>query len=102
MRNLVLISWLVLALATSTQLAASDLASGGKLYRIHCAKCHGANGKSVMAGAPDFNRPGSLLQSERSLLTRIQSGKRACPAYRGILSEQEIFDVIAYIRSLGL
>ena len=54
-----------------------------------------------MAGVPDFNRPGSLLQSDKSLLTRIQSGKNACPAYRGILTEQKIFDVIAYIRSLG-
>jgi cytochrome c6 len=55
-----------------------------------------------MAGVPDFDRPGAVLQSDRSLLTRIQAGKRACPAYRGILREQEIFDVIAYIRSLGL
>ena len=55
-----------------------------------------------MAGVPDFDRPGSLMQSEKTLLTRIQSGKNACPAYRGILREQEIFDVIAYIRSLSL
>jgi len=102
MRNLLLVSWLALALATSFPLAASDLANGGKLYRAHCAKCHGGNGKSVMAGVPDFDRPGSLMQSDQSLLPRIQSGKRACPGYRGILSEQEIFDVIAFIRTLGM
>ena len=93
---------LAIALAFSTPLAASDLTSGGNIYRMHCAQCHGVNGNSVMAGAPDFDRPGSLLNSDASLLTRIQSGKNACPAYRGILSEQKIFDVIAFIRTLGI
>ncbi len=91
-----------MALALSTPLAASDANSGSKIYRTYCAQCHGANGKSVMAGAPDFDRPGSLLKSDGSLLTRIQSGKNACPAYRGILSEQQIFEVIAFIRTLGI
>lgn len=93
---------LAIALIFSVPLAASDLNSGSKIYRTHCAQCHGVNGKSVMAGAPDFNRPGSLLKSDDSLLTRIQSGKNACPAYRGILREQQIFDVIAFIRTLGI
>lgn len=102
MRNLLSITWLALALAASLPSAASDLANGGKHYRTHCARCHGTNGKSVMAGVPDFDRPGALMQSDQSLLPRIQSGKRACPGYRGILSEQEIFDVIAFIRTLGM
>ena len=102
MRKILLIPGLVLALLVSSQVAASDIANGGKIYRSHCASCHGPTGKAAMAGAPDFDRPGALLQSDRSLLTRIQTGKRACPGYRGILREQEIFDVIAYIRSLGL
>ena len=91
-----------LAFALSGPLAASDLNRGGQIYRTYCAQCHGPSGKSVMAGAPDFDRPGSLMQSDQRLLTRIQSGRNACPAYRGILSEQEIFDVIAYTRSLSL
>ena len=40
------------------------------------------------------------MQSDQALLKRIQGGKNACPAYRGILSEQQTFDVIAYIRTL--
>ncbi len=102
MHRLFLFPWLLLALTASFPLTASDLGKGGLLYRTHCASCHGANGQSLMAGVPDFNRPGALLQSDSSLLTRIQSGNRACPGYLGVLSEQEIFDVIAFIRSLGL
>jgi len=93
---------LALSLAVSTPIAASDAKNGSSLYKMHCARCHGTDGKSRMAGAPDLDRPGSLMQSDSSLLPRIQSGQKACPGYRGILSEQAIFDVIAYIRTLGI
>jgi len=98
------ISFIVMALSlvVSSQITASDVNNGSNIYRMNCVGCHGANGRSRMAGAPDLNRPGSLLQSDSSLLSRIQSGKNACPAYRGILSEQQIFDVIAYIRTLSI
>jgi len=80
---------------------ASNTSNGQKIYQLHCAMCHGVNGKSVMAGAADFSRGEGLFQSDHRLLERIQSGKKACPAYRGILTEQKIFDVIAYLRTLN-
>jgi mono/diheme cytochrome c family protein len=89
------------ALLFSGNLLASDIGNGRQIYQRHCAMCHGQNGDSVMAGAANFNRGEGLFQSEYSLLARIKSGKNACPAYRGILSEQKIFDVIAYIRTLN-
>ena len=52
-----------------------------------------------MAAAPDFGRGQGLMQSDLALRKRIQDGKFACPAYRGILDEQQILDVIAYIRT---
>ena len=90
MKKLALIPCFAIALAASAQVAASNTTVGGQIYRTHCAKCHGPSGKAVMAGAPDFDRPGSLMQSDRSLLTRIQTGRNACPGYRGILREQEM------------
>ena len=92
---------LLLTLFASTTTIASDANNGQKIYQLHCVMCHGVNGKSVMAGAADFNRGEGLFQSDHRLLERIQSGKNACPAYRGILTEQKIFDVIAYIRTLN-
>jgi len=85
----------------SNTLVASNTSNGQKIYQLHCVMCHGDNGKSVMAGAANFNRGEGLFQSDHKLLERIQSGKNACPAYRGILTEQKIFDVIAYIRTLN-
>ena len=93
-------SLFLLILLLSNSLIASDSNNGRKLYQQHCAMCHGNNGKSIMPGAADFNRSEGLFQPDQSLLIRIQSGKKACPAYLGILSEQKVFDVIAYIRTL--
>jgi cytochrome c6 len=90
----------IFALFFSVNLLASDIGNGRQVYQRHCAMCHGQNGDSVMAGAANFNRGEGLFQSDHSLLKRIKSGKNACPAYRGILREQEIFDVIAFIRTL--
>ena len=91
----------LLTLFASTTTIASDLNNGRKIYQLHCVICHGVSGKSVMVGAANFNRGEGLFQSDYSLLERIQSGKNACPAYRGILTEQKIFDLIAYIRTLN-
>ncbi len=86
----------------SAPLLASDLANGQQIYRRYCASCHGNNGIATMVGAADFSRGEGLLRSDFALLDRIKAGRNACPAYLGILSEQEIFDVIAYLRSLAL
>ncbi|MDH3762586.1 MAG: c-type cytochrome [Gammaproteobacteria bacterium] len=79
---------------------ASDPSLGAVTYQRHCAQCHGVNGSPTMAGATDFKRGRGTMQSDQSLLARIQKGKNACPAYFGILSEQQILDVIAHIRTL--
>ena len=79
---------------------ASDPANGRKIYERHCIMCHGENGKNVMAGAANFRRGQGLFKSDYQLMERIKKGNKACPAYLGILKEQQIFDVIAYIRTL--
>ena len=87
-------------LALTNVAQASDINQGRDTYQRHCATCHGANGRPNMVGAADFKRGQGLMQSDHALLKRIQGGKNACPAYRGILSEQQTFDVIAYIRTM--
>ena len=79
---------------------ASDINEGRKIYQQNCSICHGLDGNSTMANAANFKRGEGLFQSDQSLLKRIQNGERACPAFRGILTEQKIFDVIAFIRTL--
>lgn len=89
----------ITALPATIPINASDINLGRGIYQRHCASCHGFNGSPVMAAAPDFKRGQGLMQPDQALHKRIQDGKNACPAYRGILNEQQTLDVIAYIRT---
>ncbi len=95
-----LLAPLLLALGSGASHAA-DMIKGGNLYASHCAACHGASGVSVMPGAPGFARNEGLLRPDMMLLTAIKSGKNAMPAFQGILSDQDILNVIAYLRTLN-
>jgi cytochrome c6 len=78
---------------------AADPNKGAELYARHCVACHGASGISNMPGTPNFAKSEGLMNSDPALLISIRSGKAAMPAYRGVLSDQDILDVIAYLRS---
>jgi cytochrome c6 len=79
---------------------AGDTNKGRQMYGTHCAICHGQSGRSTMAGTPNFDRGEGLLRPDSELLASIRSGKNACPAFRGILTDREILDVIAFLRTL--
>jgi cytochrome c6 len=79
---------------------AGDVNKGRQLYGKYCAACHGQTGRSTMAGAPNFDRGEGLMRPDSDLLASIRSGKNACPAFRGILTDREILDVVAFLRTL--
>lgn len=78
----------------------ADTNKGRQLYAANCAICHGQSGRSVMPGAPSFDRGDGLLRPDFTLLASIRSGKNAMPAFQGILADRDIMDVIAYLRTL--
>lgn len=80
---------------------AADSVKGGELYATHCASCHGVFGVSDMPDAPNFDQGESLFQPDLVLLNSIKAGKNAMPAYRGIFSDRDILDMIAYLRTLN-
>lgn len=79
---------------------AADLQRGAELYGRHCAQCHGAGGKPVLPGAPDFTQPMALLKPDLALATTVRSGRGAMPAFAVQLREREILDVVAHLRTL--
>jgi cytochrome c6 len=79
---------------------AADSLKGAKIYNERCADCHGSGGVPTMPGVPDFSRNQRLMQNDLVLVKSISIGKGMMPAFQGLLTEQEIFDVIAYLRTL--
>lgn len=80
---------------------AVELITGSENYVKYCADCHGATGISVMPDAPSFAKNEGLIKSDTDLLNSINNGKNAMPMYRGILNDQEILDIIFFIRTLN-
>lgn len=90
----------VLAVSVSSDLYAADTFKGQRIYTSNCAICHGPTGRAVMPGAPNFARGEGVLKPDFTLLATIRSGRNAMPAFQGILTDRDIMDVIAYVRTL--
>ena len=98
---LLLLTGMLLSVAGNIQTSyAADPLQGAKSYQSNCINCHGANGAGEIPNVPDFSRGERLLQPDNILMETIKSGKGMMPAYRGIFTDDEIRDVIAYIRTL--
>jgi len=87
-----------------------DPAEGKAMYERLCMACHGAQGKGDgPAGQMMRPRAADLTSSkvkgnpDAELFQTIRNGKppTAMSAFKGQLSDEQIHDVVAYIRSLG-
>ena len=79
--------------------------SGADTFKAKCAMCHGADGSaSTGMGKSMGLKPlgGSEVQamSDADMTALITDGKGKMPAYKGKLSDAQIKDVVAYIRTL--
>lgn len=90
-----------------TPRAAAETSSGARLYGQHCAVCHGPKGKGDgLAGLQpppaDLTSPRAATQLAPQLIKTVHEGRAntAMGAWRQLLSEQDIEDVVAYLRQL--
>lgn len=80
--------------------------SGGeKVYKAKCAACHGPEGKGeTPAGkatkARDFCSDEVQKETDEEWTTIVVKGKNKMPGYDKKLTDAEIKDAVAYIRSL--
>jgi len=96
---------LVAILAASTMASARAQGSGADTYKAKCAMCHGADGLGATpAGkamkATSFKSPESIKASDADLIAITKSGKGKMPAYTGKLTDAQIKDAVAYVRTL--
>jgi cytochrome c6 len=94
------VALLLLGFGLAAPAQALDRARGARLYQMHCAMCHGPQGVAVMPGAPNFRYQERLQKQDFELLDAVRSGRGAMPPFFGRLSEQEILDILFFIRSM--
>lgn len=117
--------WLMVILGPSLVLVAASAATlvfmphpvprtatgAQRVYLVHCASCHGADGRGSWRSTLSLTQPGDLSHPETLgdmtddyLLTLIKNGgaplgKPGMPAFGFHLSDGEIRDLIAYVRA---
>jgi mono/diheme cytochrome c family protein len=99
-RIIVSTSVAAIAIAVCAPVSASDIFNGKEVYELHCEGCHGSDGSSFEPGVPDFSRGESLFAPDSELVERLREGSAMKPSFRGLLTDAELRDVIAYVRTL--
>lgn len=87
--------------------------TGKQIYQTNCTPCHGEAGMGDGPAAKSLNPPPLPLATEMDqisddyLFWRISDGggmapfRSAMPAWKGILSEEQIWQVVAFLRTLS-
>ena len=88
------------------------IAEGEVLYQANCSSCHGFTGKGDGTAASGLEpRPENLAQNQSALsdaylFWRISEGglikpfNSLMPAWKGLMNEEKIWQVVSYLRNL--
>ena len=76
--------------------AQSAIEAGRDVYAEHCAECHGEK-LTATGAAPDLK----LLRADQKAHFDeiVRNGKGQMPAWEGMISDEEIGQIWAYVRS---
>jgi len=81
-------------------------ADGESVYKAKCAMCHAADGSGSTAIGKamklrDLRSEDVQKQTDEQLIDITANGKAKMPAYKGKLTDEEIKQVVAFIRELA-
>ena len=97
--------------SASNQVTEDSIQRGAELYKTNCSSCHGETGLGEGPAAANLDPPASPIAhtsrmlSDDYLFWRISEGgagfETSMPAWKDILDEQAIWDLVNYTRLLG-
>ncbi|MDF0642475.1 MAG: cytochrome c [Nitrospira sp.] len=98
------------ALGVSAQTVRGNPQEGESIFKQHCLRCHGekldGNGPDsgdLIVKPTNFLAPAIRNKSDWELLVTISNGVLFTPmhSFRGKLKDQQMLDVLSYIRSVA-
>jgi cytochrome c oxidase cbb3-type subunit 3 len=93
--------WLwALAMRPVASAQRTDPAAGARLFRLHCAECHGGGGEGGLG--PDLTRGVYRRGStDQALFQTIASGVPGTPMPATRLSDEQLWQIVAHVRLLA-
>lgn len=103
--------WVVPAASKSMKnpIATSETSvkEGQALFAKLCSACHGKTGlgdgpksKSLQTTVPDFSKAVSQNQTDGELFYKTNTGRGDMPKYEGKVSDDDIWNIVNYLRTL--
>ena len=87
---------------------ARSIAAGKTDYQKQCQSCHGASGKGdgpraadLKTSPSDLSDSGLWSQSDGELYWKISEGRRPMPTFSKLLTDEQRWNVINYVRTLA-
>lgn len=98
-RHLLKIILGLLVLFEAGLVMAGDVFNGREVFMRECMACHGNAGEGNMPGLPNFKESQTLFKTDNQLMDIIRDGRGIMPSFGGLLTDDDIRDVTAYLRS---
>jgi mono/diheme cytochrome c family protein len=96
---------------TAPEATKESIARGAEAYKANCASCHGETGMGDGSAGKSLTPPPSAVAQTMQMLAddlifyRISEGgaefQTSMPPWKDILTEEQRWDVMAYVRALG-
>ncbi|RTZ13760.1 cytochrome c [Vibrio aquaticus] len=109
MKNLVLIPVISLSVFSLTQANTIDVEKGEQNYKTLCIACHGEKGHGDgIAGKALSEKPSNIndglnswFESEAELIDTVLNGNEGMPAWKSILTADDVKDIFAYVKKVN-
>jgi mono/diheme cytochrome c family protein len=99
--------WVCVGYAVAgTPARAAEPDAGTQPFEVHCAMCHGPDGRGdtvigKSAGIPDLHAAAVQQQSDDALAEFIAKGKGMMPPFQNSLSREQIQALVGHVRALA-
>ena len=85
-----------------------NLAAGEQLFSDNCVLCHGEKGvgdgpgaKTIKIKPANFTDPKVQAEPDGALFWKMSNGRGPMPAWKDVLTDEERWKLVNYIRKLG-
>ena len=78
-----------------------NIQRGKEIYHERCAACHGIDGNPILPASPNFAKGERMEKGDKELLNTMRHGKNLMPAWKEILTAEEMKDVLTFARIIA-